>query len=223
MKKLRHTPVELLVALGVLFVTSPFVQNLPYGTLIEGLLVTVVMVLGMLAVSDQRQHFVITVILLALALAAKWIHHFRPDLVHPTVPLAGIVVFYGFVVAQLLRFIVRAPRVDLNVLCAGISGFLMLGLLWMPLYLLVAQLDPGAFNLPGGASGTLDGFSAFFFSFVTLCTVGYGDITPVSKVARMLAVMEAITGLFYMAVLISRLVSVYSAASRDARADGQKE
>jgi hypothetical protein len=56
----------------------------------------------------------------------------------------------------------------------------------------------------------LDGFSAFYFSFVTLCTVGYGDIVPVSKVARMLAVTEAITGLFYIAVLVSRLVGMYT-------------
>jgi voltage-gated potassium channel len=66
--------------------------------------------------------------------------------------------------------------------------------------------------LPAGpdAPATLDGFSALYFSVITLCTVGYGDITPVSRVARMLAMTEAITGLFYMAVLISRLVSVYS-------------
>jgi uncharacterized membrane protein len=57
----------------------------------------------------------------------------------------------------------------------------------------------------------MDGFNAFYFSFITLCTVGYGDVTPVSKGARMLAVVEAITGLFYVAVLISRLVAVYSA------------
>jgi hypothetical protein len=57
----------------------------------------------------------------------------------------------------------------------------------------------------------MQGFNAFYFSFVTLSTVGYGDITPVSKVARMLAALEAMTGLLYVAVLIARLVSLYSA------------
>ena len=60
---------------------------------------------------------------------------------------------------------------------------------------------------------TLGGFNAFYFSFMTLCTVGYGDITPVSRPARMLAVTEAVVGLFYVAVLISRLVAVYSTTS----------
>lgn len=55
----------------------------------------------------------------------------------------------------------------------------------------------------------LDGFDAFYFSFVTLCTVGYGDVAPLSTVARMLAVLETITGLSYVAVLISRLVAIH--------------
>jgi hypothetical protein len=80
---------------------------------------------------------------------------------------------------------------------------------------MVAQLNPAAFNLPAtpGGTSTMTGFNGFYFSFMTLCTVGYGDITPVSKSARMLAVLEAIVGLFYVAVLISRLVAVYSATS----------
>jgi hypothetical protein len=53
-------------------------------------------------------------------------------------------------------------------------------------------------------------FNAFYFRFTTMSTVGFGDITPVSKVARTLAVLEAITGMFYVAVLISRLVAMYS-------------
>ena len=56
----------------------------------------------------------------------------------------------------------------------------------------------------------MDGFTALYFSFITLSTVGYGDIAPVSKAARMLAPMESVVGLFYVAVLISRLVAIYS-------------
>jgi hypothetical protein len=87
----------------------------------------------------------------------------------------------------------------------------MLGLLWTVAYWLVDQLTPGAFAFNGNAERqSIRGFNAFYFSFVTLSTVGYGDITPVSKVARMLAAMEAITGLLYVAVLIARLVALYS-------------
>ena len=63
----------------------------------------------------------------------------------------------------------------------------------------------------------MDGFNAFYFSFGTLTTVGFGDITPVSKVARTLAVMEAVTGTFYLAILISRLVGIYSPTAQTDR------
>ncbi len=89
----------------------------------------------------------------------------------------------------------------------------MLGLMWTMAYWLVDQLTPGgafSFNTNAGPR-SINGFNAFYFSFITLSTVGYGDITPVSTIARWLAAMEAMTGLLYVAVLIARLVSLYSA------------
>ena len=213
------SPVELLVSLGVLMVTSPFVEDLPRGNVIEASLLSMVMVFAVLAVGGGRRSLTIALVLLAPALVGKWINHFFPNLLHPAFFLAAVGLFFGFVVARLLVFLVREPRVDANVLCAGVSGFLLLGLLWMPAYAAIARMDPHAFALPTspGAPATLDGFSAFYFSFITLCTVGYGDIAPVSRVARMLAVTEAVAGLFYMAVLISRLVSLHSSAQSAAR------
>jgi voltage-gated potassium channel len=215
MKVPRYSAVQLLIALGLLFISAPLVEDLPRGDLIEALLLTLVMVSAVLAVGGRRKSLVVALVLLAPALVGKWINSLRPDLLHPAVFLAASVAFFAFVVVRLLVFIVRTPRVDANVLCAGISGYLMLGLLWTPAYLTVARLNPTAFTLPSspGAPATLDAFSAFYFSFITLCTVGYGDIAPVSKAARMLTVMEALIGLFYTAVLISRLVSLHSSTA----------
>jgi voltage-gated potassium channel Kch len=88
----------------------------------------------------------------------------------------------------------------------------MLGLLWAVAYILTARLLPDAFAFTTGPAGSqsMKGFTAIYYSFITLTTVGYGDIVPVSGVARMLAMMEAMTGTFYVALLISRLVAVYS-------------
>ena len=211
----RFSAVELLGALVLLFLVTPFVEDLPWGDSLEAGLATLVMVLAVLAVGARRRTLIAALLLVLPTLVAKWANHVRPDLVPPTIFLVGSAVFFVFVTAHLLRFILRAPRVDANVLCAGISGYLMLGLLWTPAYLLAARLapvSPGAFALTVGpdTGHALDGFSAFYFSFSTLTTVGYGDVVPLSRVARTLAMMEAVTGLFYMAVLISRLVAVYS-------------
>ena len=109
----------------------------------------------------------------------------------------------------------KLTHVDAEVLSAGIVVYLMLGLLWSQAYMLLGQLTPDSFQFTpvGNSEGRMDGFNAFYFSFSTLTTVGFGDIAPASKVARTLAIMEAITGTLYLAILISRLVGRYSSAT----------
>jgi Ion channel len=207
----RNSAVWLLVALGLLVLSAPFIQDLSYGP-IESFLLTLVMVFAVLAVGARGRTLAIALLLVASALGARWINYARPDLLSPVVYLLAGMVFFAFVVAQILRFVLRTPRVDANVLCAALSGYLMLGLLWVPAYASVAQINPGAFVISGDPNAKMDGFRAFYFSFITLCTVGYGDVVPASRAAQMLAIVEAIVGLFYVAVLISRLVAIYSSA-----------
>jgi hypothetical protein len=210
--RFRFSAVELLVVLVLLFITSPFLEYLKYGRGVEAALITLVMILSVLAVGGTRRTLIVAVLLATPAVVARWGHHLWPDLVPAEVFLAAELAFLLFTAVNLLRFILRAPRVNSEVLCAGISGYLILGLLWVLAYMLVARAMPDSFTLTAGPAEhrTMDGFTAFYFSFATLTTVGYGDIAPVSNVARMLAVMEAVTGLFYVAVLISRLVALYS-------------
>lgn len=122
-------------------------------------------------------------------------------------PAAALIVL---VIGQLLHHVLTTQDVGFETLCACMAGFLMIGLLWSLGYLLVERLTPGsfAFSAPGQM---MDGFNAFYLSFVTLSTIGFGDITPVSRVARMLAVMEGITGMFYVALLVARVVSIHTA------------
>lgn len=212
----RFTTVQLLVALGLLFVAFPFVEEVKGGDIVVSILLSLVLLCAVLAVADRKRVLVIAVALAIPAIAGRWISHFRPDLVPPPVFLTAGLVLIAFVVANLLRFVLRAPSVNVEVLCASISAYLMLGLLWTVAYWLVDQLNPGAFAFNTNEERqSIRGFNAFYFSFVTLSTVGYGDITPVSKVARMLAAMEAMTGLLYVAVLIARLVALYSSPKSD--------
>lgn len=207
----RFSTVELLMALALLFFVFPFVEELRGGDIIVSILLSLVLLSAVLAVADHKATFFVALLLAVPAIVGRWINHFQPDLVPPPVFLTGGLVLIAFVLANLLRFVLRAPSVNVEVLCASISAYLMLGLLWTLAYWLVDQLTPGAFSF-NTATGThsIRGFNAFYFSFITLSTVGYGDITPVSKVARMLAATEAITGLLYVAVLIARLVALYS-------------
>ena len=213
----RFSTVQLLIALALFFIWAPFVEEIEGGELIVSGLFSLVLLAGVVAVADRKRVLVIALVLAIPAIAGRWINHFRPDLIPPAVFLAGGLVLIAFVIANLLRFVLRAPSVNTEVLCASISAYLMLGLMWTMAYWLVDQLTPGgafSFNTNAGTH-SMSGFTGFYFSFVTLSTVGYGDITPVSRIARWLAAMEAMTGLLYVAVLIARLVSLYSAPKSD--------
>jgi len=206
----RFSAVELLVALGLLFFFFPFVEEVKGGDIIISILLSLVLLSAVLAVADRKGVFYIALVLAIPAIAGRWISHFWPALVPPPVFLVAGLALIAFVVANLLRFVLRAPSVNTEVLCASISAYLMLGLLWTVAYWLVAQVNPNAFGFNTGPKETMGGFNAFYFSFITLSTVGYGDITPVSRIARWLAATEAMVGLLYVTVLIARLVSLYS-------------
>ncbi len=208
----RFSTVQLLIVLALLFFFFPFVEEVKGGELIVSILLSLVLLSAVLAVASHRRTLIVALLLAIPAVAGRWINHFRPDLLPAAVFLVAGLGLVAFVVVNLLRFVLRAPSVNVEVLCASISAYLMLGLMWTIAYWLVAQVTPTAFAFNTNAGRqSMNGFNAFYFSFITLSTVGYGDITPVSKVARMLAAMEAMTGLFYVAVLIARLVSLYSA------------
>src|SRR6266567_307438 len=207
----RFSAVELLIALALLFFFFPFVEEVKGGDLIVSLLLSLVLLSAVLAVSDRKGVLLTALVLAIPAIAGRWINHFWPDVVRPAVFLTAALLLTAFVVVNLLRFVLRAPSVNIEVLCASISAYLMLGLMWTMAYWLVDQLTPGAFSFnTNTGKQSMNGFNGFYFSFITLSTVGYGDITPVSRIARWLAAMEAMTGLLYVAVLIARLVALYS-------------
>ena len=213
----RFSTVQLLIVLGLLFFSFPFVEEVKGGDIIVSVLLSLVLISAVLAVASRRRTLVVAVLLMVPAIAGRWINHFRPDLVPPAVFLVSGLVLVAFVVVNLLGFILREPSVNTEVLCASISAYLMLGLMWTMAYWLVDQLTPGgafSFNTNTGKQ-SMNGFNAFYFSFITLSTVGYGDITPLSRIARWLAALEAMTGLLYVAVLIARLVSLYSTPKTD--------
>ena len=213
----RFSTVQLLIALAVLLICAPFIEEVEGGHLILSVLFSVVLIAAVFAVADRKRSLVIASMLAIPAITARWVHHFRPDLVHASIFLVFALALLAFVIGHLLHFVLRAPVVTVEVLCASIAAYLMLGLTWTVSYWLVDQLTPGgafSFNTERGVH-SMNGFTGFYFSFITLSTVGYGDITPVSHAARWLAAMEAMTGLLYVAVLIARLVSLYSSAKSD--------
>jgi voltage-gated potassium channel len=118
------------------------------------------------------------------------------------------VVLTIFAAIAALRFALRGQKVDSERLSAALSAYLLVGHCFGIAYYQVEQLRPGSFAIGGAPTqlSQLDLQTAVYFSFVTLATLGYGDISPLTPTARGIAVSEAILGQLYLAVLVARLV-----------------
>ena len=126
--------------------------------------------------------------------------------------LASLILSVLWLVAQRLA---NADRVDGELLCGAIGAYLLLGVFWAETYEIISCMRPAAFAGPGGA--TPNGSALLYFSFTTLTTTGYGDITASNPIVRMWSIFEAIIGTMYNATVIARLVSLYG--SRVGRED----
>jgi voltage-gated potassium channel len=118
-----------------------------------------------------------------------------------------------FAAAAALRFAMRATSVDVEHLSAALSAYLLAGIFFGHFYWVLQQVWPHTFAVTGDFSR----MSAIYFSFVTLATLGYGDIVPRSDLARGLAIVEGVGGQLFLAVLVARLVSLYGRGEPGAR------
>lgn len=122
----------------------------------------------------------------------------------------SIVLFFTSVAVWTVWHLMRAERVTAETLVGAVSGYLLLGIAFAFLFETVATVHPGALNVAAaGAAGDPAFPDIFYFSFVTLTTIGYGDLSPASDGARLLAILEGVTGQFYIAAVVARLVSLF--------------
>jgi hypothetical protein len=153
------------------------------------------------------------------AILTRWLYHLWPDSVLYDLYLVAATAFVAFVIFQLLKFVVSAPSVNGEVLCAAVSIYLLFAVVWAFIYTLLARWQPSAFEWtsPNDARIALSGFTALYFSVQILTTITFGDILPVSNIARMLALVQSTSGVFYMAILVARLVGLYSSGGTSNR------
>jgi voltage-gated potassium channel len=141
----------------------------------------------------------------------------------PLLALVARVLYIGtflFAVVRVFQYVVRSSTVTFNVLMAGVSVYLLIGLCWTLFYLGLWDLVPDAFSGRLTASSIAGARlrEMLYYSYVSLTTVGYGDITAVSPLARALSILEVLSGVLYLGVLVARLVSMYKTGA-DTRGD----
>ena len=118
-----------------------------------------------------------------------------------------VFIFLAYCAGISLFLLLKIQRVSAREIFATVNLYLILGFTWAYGYMLLQAYDPGSFNLSAANQGV--GVQMVYFSFVTLTTLGFGDITPLGQIAHMLTVTEAIVGNLYVAVVVTYLLSVH--------------
>ena len=198
----------LLVSLLLLMLVSPFVN----GSLVVAILFTVTLFSAVSAVRGSRRATLGALVLGLPFFAGIWISQ---STAHPIAGWATLIcgtLFLAYTTGIVLRHVLWASDVNAEVLFGAAAVYLLIGHTFAMLCILVETAVPGSFtNLTYSPNSTLDIDALFYYSFVTLASLGYGDITPTWDVPRTIAIFESVLGIFYTTILVARLVSVYTA------------
>jgi len=184
------------------------------GSLILDILFSAMLVMASYAVSHRRKVLVAALLLAVPTLILWWSVRVTDSMPFAFVGLALAAIFFLFVLFVLLHHVIDSDRADTSTIYAAMSAYLLIGATWAFFYALVDVASPGSFDFDSlteqaalnAPHGDLRLYS--YYSLVTLSTLGYGDITPLSPLARSLSALEAVTGQLFIAVLLARLVGL---------------
>ena len=201
---------HLLIILIFLFVISPFFQEegtVSFKPILPFIYVVAIIVIIRSIVTDNKEFYIVAAIKVFSFVLDMLAHfHVITALDHTFHIIARLiqVCLMFFVVIHLLRWLFSVERVNADTVKGGICVYILIGLTWMALYRLLYELDPTSFSVQFANAWKL-----LYFSFTTLTTVGYGDITPVSSFAMMLTNLEAIVGQLFLTIFVARLVGLH--------------
>jgi hypothetical protein len=200
------------LALIVLLIASAGLRSIPESDghrLLQGvMLLTEVVAYFSLNLSKKWRRFILA--MMVLLLVVNVLREFTSWSMTPLASLTALLIFYCGMAWAAARQVLFSGRVDANTIIGAVAIYLLLGLIWSVLYLITLEFWHDAFN--GIEYGHwADNFTSVnYFSFVTMTTLGYGDISPAEPVSRVLAYLQAIFGTFYMAVVVASMIGARS-------------
>jgi len=205
----------LVAALLAMAMLSPFLAERT-TRLVFDLLFTLVLLAAIWSVTGRLR--AVMSVLAALSLLTTALLYGNDGHVAIGVALVCDILFFIFATGTVLHQVLQDREVSGDTIAGAVAGYFLLGIGWSYIYGMIEMLQPGSFSI-GGAQ--LAGSAhigpllrhLLYHSFVTLTTLGYGDLVPVSVLARNLCILEAVAGQFYLAILIARLVAVHTAIS----------
>jgi voltage-gated potassium channel len=207
----RPNFVYLLAGLMVTLLAGPVIHEFTdqSADLIVQVAFSGTLIVGIWSFIGSRQWFRIGVILAVLELVVTVFNTLRPSPLLDYTALVIALTFCSLSLVFALINVLRGKRMDANRMTGAICVYLLLGITLGLLNILTYRLIPDSFTgLPMNADAE-QGMSIIYYTFVTMTTLGYGDVLPVGPLARALAYMAAIAGQFYIAILVGMMVGVY--------------
>ncbi|MGI9484068.1 MAG: potassium channel family protein [Hyphomicrobiales bacterium] len=202
----------LLGMLLLLLFTLPLLQQSTLGELlVKGMFVLIL--IGTVRAAEPDERSVLYIIILGIAwLILSFTYDVSPNKFIEAVQVAVILILGIMVFWYAVYDVALSDKADIDSLAAVVFGYFLLGTLWAFFYAQIEILAPGSFKLPGDGPVFVE---LTYFSFVTLTTLGYGDITATSAFARNCSALQAAMGVLYLAVFIARIITVYRSREND--------
>jgi hypothetical protein len=199
--------------LGLLFISfflAPLIEGF-FGQLLLGIFFTLLLVSGISEVSSNILHRILAGLVAGAAIVLHWVQDIQPSRELSFWVASSSLIYFLLLTWVVLRRAFQSGRVTTHRVREAIAAYILLAITWSYIYQLIEILSPGAFTMTAAAVSLGERhlqLSLTYFSFITLTTLGYGDITPLHSSARMFVIMEALLGQLYPATLLARLVSL---------------
>jgi hypothetical protein len=124
------------------------------------------------------------------------------------------ILIVSITIVELFREIFKTKIIDSHIISSAISIYVLIGIFWYLLFMFLLMIDPDSFDIRN-FNPEMVSIDMIYFSFTTLTTLGYGDIIPVSYTAKMWSITEAMMGVMFLAVMISRVVSLFGSKKKN--------
>ena len=124
------------------------------------------------------------------------------------------ILIVSIAIVELFREIFKTKIIDSHIIGSAVSIYVLIGIFWYLLFMFLLMVDPDSFDIRN-FNPEMVSIDMIYFSFTTLTTLGYGDITPLSYTAKMWSITEAMMGVMFLAVMISRVVSLFGSKKKN--------
>jgi Ion channel len=208
--------VILLVSLLVFILVSPFATEDRKGEIVFLFALYWTFGAALVELSPNKSLRVPSLILAVGSLSAALVALYHPGRIMAVTAWAIMALFFGYVSTVLFIHLGRPGKITSGRLYVSVSLYLLLGIFYFAVFNLLDTLHPGSFMYAGmSADNQIRRYSHLYFSLATLTTLGYGDIVPATPFARILSVLEAVSGVLYIAITVARLVSAYQLTEKE--------